>query len=385
MKRIVILCVNLFLLASCTSGGSIDNSDSSGKLEMVATDGVSDSSGTVSFPITIPSGASAVQFMAEASGVELQLTSARGAGVDLLSSSVSERSDATSRQVEVSSFNAPTLQGGIPSGDYTLSYKITRDGGDEVASGVSVRLTRVTKRDGDLSSGVVRVNMITVGPLAGSVPALNDLEEALQIAREMFQTVSLDLDVQWYGFEGGTQIPNPAIGSSFYETLSNNVRQNAVNVVIGTEVSSRTSSSKEIGVAGSIPGAILPSPKSAVAFGMLEVGGGDGRLDYDGEDSSRLFDDERRVAGEVMAQLIAKYLGLRPVVEFKGGLVSQSDRLADTVSCLTTADCENEKQPRHNLMYPYVVRIQGDDKEVYPRNYISPQQGALLQRSVLVD
>ena len=63
----------------------------------------------------------------------------------------------------------------------------------------------------------------------------------------------------------------------------------------------------------------------------------------------------------------------------------KSDSLSDTETCLSIADCRENKVVRENMMFPEPIEIQGSQEDSYKRTRITPQQAEMLQHSILTE
>ncbi|NDC37197.1 MAG: hypothetical protein EBZ48_04000 [Proteobacteria bacterium] len=237
-------------------------------------------------------------------------------------------------------------------------------------------------------TGLVRilpVNVSYVGPASGSDDTESSIEDAVERWARLFDQVGILLDVKYYNFDGPRDLPDPQKGDPLYTRISSETRASALNLVIGVDVKGLQGASNEnFGEVGGSPGSTTPGPRSVAVFSITRVAGEDGKFNYDGQGSTQLWDDEIEVGSEVLAGLAGEYLGLQPVVTFKGNKVIATDGLSDTASCVTEVECREEDTPRDNVMFPRVYKKPGEGNKTYSRNQLSPQQGDILLASPLV-
>jgi hypothetical protein len=273
----------------------------------------------------------------------------------------------------------------VASGTYTATYQFLNSTGDASVPFTNFDATLLSKRDNDLNSGTVGVNMVLVGPVAGSQETRDSLQSALTVASSYLSSADLSLNVEWVSYPGSDLLPDPNSGDTFYEDISKATRPNCINLVFGSDVQGLQSQNSVYSISTGDGGPALPSTRSVAVLSILATAGGDGRFNFDGDENQEIHSDEIRLAGEEIAQLIAHYLGLSHILENDGNITKSSDALTDTHTCLTAVDCREEKDVRENLMFPFPLPILDDALDTYTRSNITAQQKAVLQRSVLVN
>jgi len=377
----------LLSAAGCGSSGSSDDAGDSANPDLTTTtlSGTTDSEGLVTFEFTIGESVAGAQLVVFPPEGRVRLTALIDpAGSDLARGLTQNITDAVATRAAPSSLGLPLPGQGLRAGTWQARYQVVESRGNDLLPNREVTLQLITKRDGDLSAGNVRVNLIFVGPTADSDDTRDALEDATDIASIILDQVRLRLDVEEYEISGPDILPDPRDGDPLYDDISNAVRPNAVNIVVGVDVDGLQNDGLDYSIPGGIPGAAVPSPRSGSPMSVLEMTD-DGRFNDDGSGSSEEHNDEVRLAGEEMAQLIGHWLGLAHNVDLRGNRVIASDSLPDTESCITEEDCQDEADVRENFMFPYPLEIEGTGDEYYFRARVTDDQAEAMHRSVLVD
>ncbi len=194
------------------------------------------------------------------------------------------------------------------------------------------------KRDTEPAAGTVHVWLV----YAKGVTRESGVQDAVEAAVDQWRTIwapyGLDLEVE-YGDMPGLDPALPVPGEDSDELLKLSRRGNGeqIIVVIGETVDG---DKWTYGMAGGIPGPMVPSDRSAIAISWLVHAGKDASFD----------DDEIRVFGGSLAHEVGHYMGLCHPVE--DGYASW-DALADTPACSDQSSCEEQLGP--NLMFPYSI------------------------------
>lgn len=217
------------------------------------------------------------------------------------------------------------------------------------------------KADPEPASGVVHANLVLVDDLADDTAARAAIEAALPTWRAIYGSVGLSLEVSWSEYQGGPLMA-PGEGSrEAYEAIAAASPPRSVNVVF---VDLIEDSDELYGLAGHIPGPLVPSIHSAVTISMLVNSGADGVFTA----------DEERLLGETIAHEVGHQLGLFHPVETTW---SAWDALDDTPECATQVSCTSRLG--RNLMFPYPVCT---DDGCAPQDELSDQQGRQAHRYV---
>lgn len=235
--------------------------------------------------------------------------------------------------------------------------------------------TVVAKRDEDLSSGVLRVNVFFVGSVAQQDALRPGIESALSLWTQIYSNIGVDLDIQRYTIDSATGVlPSPGVGDPFYLTQSgaDGVRPFAVNIFLGTDIDDPFFGTGLLfGVSGGIPGPAVPSVRSGVAVSI------NAHLDPQGV----LTVDGVRVLAETMAHESGHYLGLFHPIEIDftdpNNAFILGDPLADTPYCATLPECVANGLVQ-NLMFPSPV---GNT----PQEQLTLDQGKEVNLQPIVD
>ena len=95
---------------------------------------------------------------------------------------------------------------------------------------------------------------------------------------------------------------------------------------VGVQVRNLQTPLNPIGQAGSNPGALAPSPRSAIAISYNAAAGGDGVIDSQDDRNDLAHTSEVRLMAEAMAHEILHYLGLQDTLVFEGNVAVEDDR-----------------------------------------------------------
>jgi hypothetical protein len=203
---------------------------------------------------------------------------------------------------------------------------------------VDLELTTIVNRDRDLSRGVVPVVIVWAAGLAADAALVSATERAVDHWNEMWGAVGLGVTVRYVESTIDPALPRPsAMSAGVLRAASELVEPGEVAVIVGETVDA---GSGLYGVAGHIPGPIVPSPLGASVVGWLANAGGDGTFS----------DADIQLYGEVLAHEVGHYVGLFHPVE---RTFDTWDALADTPECRTESLCESMLGT--NLMFPYSI------------------------------
>lgn len=223
-------------------------------------------------------------------------------------------------------------------GTYLVRLGTYRVDGVTPRPGIDLELTTVTNRDRDLALGVVPVVIVWADGLAADAALVSATERAVDHWNEVWGAVGLGVEVRYVESAIDPALPRPsAMSADLLRTASELAAPGEVAVIVGETVDA---GSGLYGVAGHIPGPIVPSPLGASVVGWLANAGGDG-----------VFSDaDIQLYGEVLAHEVGHYVGLFHPVERSFAVW---DALADTPECRTEAACESMLGT--NLMFPYSI------------------------------
>ncbi len=267
---------------------------------------------------------------------------------------------------------APTDAPLVP-GRWTALVGLTDSEIDFVAG--DVRLDVVFKRDADFDDGRVRV--VLLHP-EGEDPALRvALDQAKGIWTELYAQVGIEVDFEDWVTPYDDLSP-PTVGDDRYAGIQALTGIRTVVVVLVDAIDTTglpidPDLGEIVGLAGGIPGAVVPTRRSAIQVGTLAAAGVDGRFEG----------DDIRLLAETMAHETAHYLGLFHPVEAIAGDIPWStfDTLGDTPRCRSRTRCEDVLGS--NLMFPFAVCDPVEGCE--PQEQLTDEQGEVMQRYVGVD
>lgn len=196
--------------------------------------------------------------------------------------------------------------------------------------------------------GELKVNLLITQDLADDTELLRGTNAAVAWwQQQIYGPLGVDVQVQSSAWTGESALLPPGRGDqATYLALAEAKALDEVNVVMLDRL---LDVDDVLGVAGSIPGALVPTGISAVAVSALEASG-----------SNRTFSRaEERLLGETLAHEVGHYLGLfHPVELVVDAPAPESwDGLDDTLECTTFAQCEAELAT--NLMYASPVCATG--------------------------
>ncbi|MCO6431920.1 MAG: hypothetical protein J5J00_13760 [Deltaproteobacteria bacterium] len=251
----------------------------------------------------------------------------------------------------------------------------------------SVSLDLLTKSDGDLLTGTVNVNAVLSASAAGSRNIRDAVEEAFRISQKMLSRFGVQLHIEFFNLpELPETLPDPMAGDLLFEELAA-ATEGGINIYIASSVPSLGGQREYVSaIEGASPGALIPSPRSAIVVDINRAAGEDGLFDHsDEEDDSDIDDSEVRLLAENVTHSLLSYLGLSDTVNFSGSTVASSDAL-DSEKCTSLDACQENKGANGNLMFPFPLEDEDSDQDkFFPRDRLSPQQIELLQRSVALD
>ncbi len=204
-------------------------------------------------------------------------------------------------------------------------------------AGQPVFLDILFKQDGDLSGGSIDVALIYTGDLIEDTGLVEAVDEARGLWRDLYARAGIEVSFQEYRYPAGDLLP-PAFGEEeAYADISASTPTRTLNIVL----SERVQGYDDIfGIAGDIPGPLMPTTRSAVQISTLLAAGPDGQ--FDSEDT--------RLLAETMAHEAAHFLGLFHPVETTW---DAWDVLDDTSECERESRCVD--QLGDNLMFPFPV------------------------------
>jgi len=234
-------------------------------------------------------------------------------------------------------FNWPIRDGDpeLTEGTWTIVFSTLGMGG-VYSSGREATAYTQLKQDDDLSSGTVSVT-IGVAPITESEEGLLDaITTAANCWQTMWASKGIDLDYNIVSVDVDDNLPFPD-ASPEVEGISEEGSDRDMLMLIGETVANQEGL---FGLAGSIPGTLLATERSAVTVSWLEHAGIDGVLS----------ESELQIMCETMAHETGHYMGLYHPVESD---YMAWDALEDTLECTSSMECEGALES--NLMFPYPI------------------------------
>jgi hypothetical protein len=391
-----ILAAFALFLGSCTkdsdddagSGSSVDEANVTSKLSLRRQEQVllTDENGEATLVITVPEGSVSARFEAFVAVGNLEATSIKTPSGTLNSATLSADFSTIS-----ASANSPVVIGlplagaNLIPGEYEVSFRLSGIEGDPGNAFEEITVQQFTRSDSDLGKGTAKVNLVYIGALGGALSLKDDMREVIAEVRAVLARANISLDIKNYDLEGPETCPDPKSSPALYEEITNQLRQNSVHILICSQVNGTKSPAEVYTVRPSALSAITSSGGSVSVFSVRRIVGNDGRFNYDGEGEDQVVEDEFQLAIEELSQLVAHGLGLAHTVEIEGDRVLSADNLGDTPSCSSVIDCREERDVRENLLFPYPLEIPDEADKSYARSRITPNQAAVMQRSILVD
>lgn len=217
------------------------------------------------------------------------------------------------------------------------------------------------KRDPSFDQGELVVSIVFTGGLDAD-PGLRD---AVDLAKEqwrgLYATLGITLSFDSYAYPADDLAP-PALGEEpAYEAIAQETVTRGVNLVISPEIAGFP---EIFGIAGDIPGPLMPTSRSAVQISATLASGKDG--EFSAEDV--------RLLAETMAHETAHFLGLFHPVEVGW---DAWDTLDDTPECAGEGPCEDVLGT--NLMFPYPIC---GALSCVPQTGLTPGQAGVTNRYV---
>ncbi len=271
----------LLLLSGCAAGDGNDENDpdTGNNGDENSFDLVTDENGSAATTFNVPGGTTKLQVVAQSDGSNIrveQLTDSRD--VDYLSPQGQQLSLAEDFGPDAVAVTAPSrdVDPGIDSGE-DFRVRVSAGFRNSGAEGVDVNLKVLTRRDLDLSSGTLKVNIFYVGAI-GSDPDFKAATRAsLNIFRSVYGGAGIGLDVTEREIDGPALVPNPYDGSSLFLSAARQAGDTpAVNIFIAGDLEGFEG--QVYGISGGIPGPAIPTTRSGDVASMITSAGLDGNF-----------------------------------------------------------------------------------------------------------
>lgn len=233
--------------------------------------------------------------------------------------------------------------------------------------------------DASFDDGTLRIVVAYTGALFEDAEVRAGVADALQIwADDLATPLGITLEATEVAVDAPSTLASPGFGDrEIYEGLVADLPEGAVPIVLVEQIRGGVN---VFGVAGGIPGPLVPTDRSAVTLSVLEGAGAD-----------RAFSaSERSLLAETMAHEVGHYLGLFHPVELPAdasitGTVDRFDALDDTPRCARFGACLDVLAD--NLMFPTPVCAQGIGTScaswVRQTSVTSAQRGVLHRATLL--
>ena len=235
--------------------------------------------------------------------------------------------------------------------------------GDQQYTSAPVFLDVLLKPDTTFASGELEVSIVYTEGLDRDEDLRDAVEEAGEIWRDLYARVGIDVSFVDYAFPDDHLEP-PAFGAEeAYVEIAADTGPRSVNLVISEQIEG-DGLDDIFGIAGDIPGPLIPTTRSAVQISALLAAGVDGA--FDAEDT--------RLLAETMAHEVAHYLGLFHPVE---STWDAWDVLSDTPECDSEGECADTLGT--NLMFPFPVCGPASCR---PQDDLTTEQGSVTNRFV---
>lgn len=263
--------------------------------------------------------------------------------------------------------NWPVLQAdpGLAPGKWEIEFGVVDEQLEFTQQDVAVDI--LLKSDADLGAGAIQVAVVFTGGSEQDEELREAVRDAKEIWRELYASIGIDVQ---FGDDRGfavDEVGAPAFGDEgAYREIATQTGVPHVNLVISPRITG-TGLEQIFGIAGDIPGPLVPTPRSGVQISATLAAGPDGRFS----------DEDTRLLAETMAHESMHFLGLFHPVE---ATYDAWDVLGDTPECATESGCIDELGK--NLMFPFpVCSVASCD----PQDVITAEQAAVAHRYTGVD
>jgi hypothetical protein len=228
-----------------------------------------------------------------------------------------------------------------------------------------VTLDVLLKRDADLEHGALSVSIVYVGGLDGDEDLRAAVTDSKPIWTDLYASIGIEVTFAEFVYDTDGLGPPAFGGEPAYVDIAEQTPENTVNLVI-SEVIEGAGFEQIFGIAGDIPGPLLPTTRSAVQISRSLSAGVDGQFD----------EEDTRLLAETMAHEVLHFLGLFHPVE---ATWDAWDVLGDTPECASENECVDGMAD--NLMFPFPVC----GLSCIPQEALTAEQGSVANRYVGVD
>lgn len=223
----------------------------------------------------------------------------------------------------------------LSAGDWEFTFATLNDLG-VYKSDYDVSVYTQIKEDENVNAGTISVTIGLTPDTEGDADILEGVHAAAACWQDMWSDFGLEVSINWIAVALDPALPYP-ISSAEIEQIAAEGTERDILMLIGETINDDEGT---LGLAGSIPGALIETERSAVVISWLENAGIDAVFDA----------EEVQIMCETMAHETGHYLGLYHPVESD---FLEWDALQDTPMCQDEWDCED--QMSDNLMYPYPI------------------------------
>jgi hypothetical protein len=239
----------------------------------------------------------------------------------------------------VAAFDWPSrnVDGKLTAGTWTLVGSMT-DADYYYATSSGLEVSTAYKVDGNFDDGTVAVRIVWADGVDADPAVVAAVEDAVERWREVWTGAGITLRERYVSSTLDPELRFAWNGDDpDVERQSQSKDEDELQLIVGDQVG-RTLGT--YGVAGGIPGTIMPSGSTYVVLSWLAHAGRNAEFDA----------DEIRLMGETMAHEVGHYTGLFHPVESG---YDNWDALADTPECSGWRTCEDLLGT--NVMYPYSI------------------------------
>ena len=222
------------------------------------------------------------------------------------------------------------------------------------------------RSDADPTTGTLAIDVVMYGALNDDAEIVAATDDAIEVWEAIYEDVGIHLDVSRRTLTGAPlPPPTDASAGDQWRTLAEEGPDGTIHLVLSPDDVPGVPG--VVGVAGDIPGSLVPGPRSGIRLLPERVCGVDGVCD----------DADVQAYGELMAHEVGHYLGLFHPAEDSW---DRWDAHTDTAECTTRQACEAALGT--NIMFPYVV-CRGADCPSQAE--LTPQQVASMHAYTGVD